>query len=115
MERLLLRMEDPVFLPGVTKTAKAPITISPGGLSCQAELFLATSPTAAKAATSGLKIFTSTGAQLIVSLPVTMPLAAGVIYHVYLDVYVEGYLLLAYVATEDVIIPSGSIGPITWV
>lgn len=114
MKRLLLQMDDPIFAPGITKTARAPITISPGGLSCQAELFLATNPTAAKAATSGLKLFTSTGAQQTVSLPVTMPVAGGVNYHVYLDVYVEGYLLLAYVATEDVVIPSGSVGPITW-
>ena len=114
MERQLLQMEDPVFTPGVTKTAKAPIVVSPGGLSCQAELFLGTSPTS-KVATSGLVSFTSTGSQQVVSLPVTMPSAGGITYHVYLDVYVEGYLLLAYVATEDVIIPSGSVGPITWV
>lgn len=114
MVRKLLPMDDPVFTPGITKTARAPVTISPGGLSCQAELFLATSPTAAKAASSGLKPFSSTGSQQIVSLPVTMPAVAGAIYKVYLDVYVEGYLLLAYVATEDVIIPSGSVGPITW-
>jgi len=113
VKRLSLQMEDPVFTPGITKTAKAPITILPAGLSCQAELFLATSPTAAKAATSGLKVFTSTGSVQIVSLPVVMP-AGGVTYHVYLDVYAEGYLLLAYVATEDVIIPAGSVGPITW-
>ena len=114
MKRQILQMDDPVFLPGQAKTAKATITISPGGLSCQAELFLATSPTGAKAATSGLKLFTSTGGPQIISLPVTMPSAGGVAYHVYLDVYVEGYLLMAYVATEDVIIPSGSVGPITW-
>ena len=114
MKRLLLQMEDPVFAPSIAKTATAPITITPSGLSCQAELFLATSPIAAKAATSGLKPFTSTGAQQAVSLPVVMPAAAGVVYHVYLDVYVAGYLLLAYVATDDVIIPSGSVGPITW-
>jgi len=113
MERLLLQMDDPVFTAGVTKIGKAPITISPAGLGCQAELFLGTSPTS-KAATSGLVSFTSTGTHQVVSLPVTMPSAGGITYHVYLDVYVEGYLLLAYVATEDVIIPSGSVGPITW-
>ena len=113
MERQMLQMVDPVFPPSVSKTAKAPITVSPAGLSCQAELFLGTSPTN-KAATSGLISFTSTGAQQLISLPVTMPAAGGVAYHVYLDVYAEGYLLLAYLATEDVIIPSGSVGPITW-
>lgn len=114
MKRQLLQMDDPVFAPGITKTARAPITISPGGLSCQAELFLATSPTSAKAASSGLKPFSSTGSQQIVSLPVTMPSIGGATYKVYLDVYVEGYLFLAYVATEDVIIPSGSVAPIIW-
>ena len=112
MERILLEMEDPVFVAGITKTAKAPITITPAALNCQAELFLGTSPSI-KVATSGMKAFISTGLAQIVSLPVIMP-AGGVIYHVYLDVYAEGYLLLAYVATEDVIIPSGSVGPITW-
>ena len=114
MERQMLQMDDPVFPPGIAKTGKAPITVSPSGLSCQAELFLATSPTATKQATSGLIPFTSTGAEQTVSLPVTMPSAGGVTYHVYLDVYLEGYLFLAYVATEDVVLASGSVGPIIW-
>ena len=114
MERQMLQMEDPVFAASVSKTAKAPIIVMPAGLSCQAELFLGTSPTI-KAATSGLIPFISTGLAQIVSLPVIMPAAGGVAYHVYLDVYAAGYLLLAYLATEDVIIPSGSVGPITWV
>ncbi|GAH85002.1 unnamed protein product, partial [marine sediment metagenome] len=49
-----------------------------------------------------------------VRLPVTMPTAGGVAYHVYLDVYANGYQILAYRATEDVAIPSGEVGPITW-
>ena len=113
MERIQVQMDDPVFAPGVIKTAKVPVDVDPSGLSCQIEVFLGPNATT-KTATSGLKSFTSTGAQQIISLPVTMPSAEGVSYHVYLDVYVEGYLLMAYVATEDVIIPSGSIGPITW-
>jgi hypothetical protein len=113
MERQLLHMDDPVFAPSVSKTGKAPIAVAPAGLSCEVELFLGTSPTN-KASTSGLISFTSTGSQQLISLPVTMPAAGGVAYHVYLDVYAEGYLLLAYLATEDVVIPSGSVGPITW-
>lgn len=113
MKRFEICMEDPVFAPGVTKTAIAPITVAPSGLSCQVELFLGPNDTT-KVATSGLKAFTSTGAQQNITLPVTMPTAGGVAYHVYLDVYVAGILVLAYVATEDVIIPSASVGPITW-
>jgi len=106
-------MVDPVFTPGAAKTANAPITVSPSGLACTAELYLGPNP-ATKVATSGSKAFTSTGGAQTISFPITMPTAGGVSYHVYLDVYVAGMLLLAYIATEDVIIPSGSVGPITW-
>lgn len=113
MKRIELIMEDPLFAPGVSKTATAPITVAPSGLSCQAELFLGPNDTT-KVATSGLKSFSSSGVQQNISLPVVMPSEGGMAYHVYLDVYVAGVLLLAYVGTEDVIIPSASVGPITW-
>ena len=112
-ERVSVEMLDPVMAPGGTRTAVAPITVSPSGLSCQAELFLGPNVTT-KVATSGLKAFTSTGAAQSVRLPVTMPSIGGVAYHVYLDVYVNGTKLLSYIATEDVLIPSGEVGPITW-
>lgn len=112
-ERISLAMLDPVMAPGVTRTAVAPITVMPSGMSCQAELFLGPND-ATKVATSGLKAFTSTGAAQSVRLPVTMPTAGGVAYHVYLDVYVNSYRILAYQATEDVVIPSGEVGPIIW-
>lgn len=111
--RISVEMEDPVMTPGSAQTAVAPITVSPSGLSCEAELFLGPNETT-KVATSGRRAFTSTGASQSVSLPVTMPTAGGLAYHVYLDVFVSGYRLLAYKATEDVIIPEGSVGPITW-
>ncbi len=113
MERIKLDMADPVFAPGDIRTAVAPITISPAGLGCEAELYLGPDE-ATKVATSGLVAFTSTGAVQSVRLPVTMPAAGGVAYHVYLDVYANGYLIVAYIATEDVIIPTGEVGPITW-
>lgn len=112
-QRISVEMLDPVMAPGIARTAVAPITVSPSGLSCQAELFLGPNDTT-KVATSGLKAFTSTGAVQSVRLPVTMPTAGGVAYHVYLDIYVNGYRILAYKASEDVIIPSGEVGPITW-
>ncbi len=88
----------PQFAPGQTKTARAPITVKPAGLSCQAELYLG-----AKMATSGLKPFTSTGAEQSITFPLTMPSAAGT-YPVYLDIFVAGQLIGAYQATEDVVI-----------
>lgn len=112
-ERISVEMLDPVIMPGEAKTAVAPIKVTPSGLSCKAELFLGPND-ATKVATSGLKAFTSTGASQSVRLPVTMPTAGGAAYHVYLDVFVNGYRLLAYQATEDVIIPGGEVGPITW-
>lgn len=113
MKRIKVQMDDPIFAPGVAKTATAPITISPSGLVCTAELFIGPNDTT-KVATSGSKPFTSTGLSQNVSLPITMPLAGGVAYHVYIDVYVAGSRFLSYQATEDVVIPSGSVGPITW-
>jgi len=112
-DRLSVEMLDPVMAPGVSRTAVAPITVSPSGLGCQVELFLGPNDTT-KIATSGLKAFSSTGSAQSVRLPVTMPTVGGVAYHVYLDIFAEGYRLLAYTATEDVIIPSGEVGPITW-
>ena len=112
-ERISVDMEDPVMTPGSARTAVAPITVKPSGLACEAELFLGPNETT-KVVTSGRKSFTSTGASQSISLPVTMPTAGGLAYHVYLDVFVAGYRLLAYKAVEDVIIPEGSVGPITW-
>ncbi|MBA7658850.1 hypothetical protein ES703_66810 [subsurface metagenome] len=112
-ERISVEMLDPVMAPGVARTATAPITVSPSGLACEAELFLGPNDTT-KVATSGRKPFTSTGASQSVSLPVTMPSPGGLAYHVYLDVFINGYRLLAYKATEDVIIPSGKVDPIIW-
>lgn len=112
-ERISVEMLDPVMAPGVSRTAIAPITVSPSGLACKAELFLGPND-ATKVATSGLKAFTSTGASQSISLPVTMPTAGGVAYKVFLDVFVNSYRILAYKATEDVIIPSGEVGPIVW-
>lgn len=112
-ERIEVAMLDPVLGPGVAAAAVAPITVSPSGLSCGAELFLGPDE-ATKAATSGLVAFTSTGEPQSVRFPVTMPSPGGFAYHVFLDVYANGYLIVAYIATEDVIIPYGEVGPVLW-
>jgi len=91
----------PQFAPSVPKTAVAPITISPAGLNCEAELFLGPDDQT-KVATSGPVSFISTGAERSVNLPVTMPVEGN--YHVYLDVYAEDILVAAYQAIEDVIV-----------
>jgi len=90
------------FAPSEAKTAIAPITVSPAGLSCEAEVFLGPDDMT-KVATSGRIPFTSTGAPQNVRLPIVMPDAEAT-YHVYVDVYAEGYLIAAYQAIEDVII-----------
>lgn len=112
-KRISVDMLDPVIGPGAAATARAPITVAPSGLSCEAELFLGPDE-ATKVATSGMRTFTSTGAPQSVSFPVTMPSPGGFAYHVFLDVFAEGHLIVSYIATEDVIIPSGEVGPITW-
>jgi hypothetical protein len=101
-----------VFGPGTVKTARAPVTVIPAGLNCQAEIFLGLTDTN-KAATSGKISFVSTGAAQTVTFPITMPMTPGQ-YNVYIDVWAEGYLLTAYIATEPVIIPSGTVGPPVW-
>ncbi len=112
-ERISIDMLDPIMGPGSPATAVAPITVSPAGLSCSAELFLGPDE-ATKVATSGMRAFSSTGLPQSVSFPITMPSPGGFAYHVYLDVYANGYLIVAYIATEDVVVPYGEVGPITW-
>ena len=90
------------FSPSVGKMAILPVTISPAGENCRCEVFLGVNDTT-KAATSGLITFTSTGAQQSVPCPITMPAIPNT-YHVYIDIYVEGVLFLAYINTEDVVI-----------
>ena len=102
-----------IFGPGEVKVATAFITVNPTGLDCSVELFLGPNDTV-KSASSGMIPFTSTGAPQPVTLQVTMPTTGGVAYHVYLDVFVGTSLIIAYVGTEDIVIPTGSIGPIEW-
>lgn len=91
----------PQFAPSEAKRAIAPITVKPTNLSCQTELYLVSNGT--KAATSGMKSFTSTGAKQDISFPITMPGVEGA-YPVYLDIFTNGLLIGAYKATEDVVI-----------
>ena len=94
----------PPFSPSEMKTAIAPITAKPSGMTCEAELFLGPDETT-KVAFSGRIPFVSTGAAKNVSLPITMPSAPGS-YHGYIDVYTGGLRFLAYKTKEDVTIKS---------
>ena len=112
--RISVDMLDPMIPAGTTKTAVAPITAEPAGMSCEAKLFLGPNDTT-EVVSSGRVPFTSTGASQPVRLTIApAAAAAGASYHVYIDVFTDGYRFLAYKATEDVIVPGGKIDPITW-
>lgn len=91
----------PQFSPTEDKIAKVTFPVSPAGLDCTAELWLASDT--AKVATSGGIPFVATGEAQTISLPITMPATEGT-YPVRLDVFVAGELIAAYQAIEDVII-----------
>lgn len=113
-ERLSVDMVDPMIPPGTTKTAVAPITAKPAGMSCEAKLFLGPNDTT-EVVSSGRVGFVSTGASQPVRLTITPAAAvAGASYHVYIDVSTNGYRFLAYKATEDVVVPGGKIDPVVW-
>ena len=108
MERTLVQMDDPIFMPSVAKIANLSFTVIPPGAMGTVELYIGS-----KSATSGAKNFVSTGSAQSISLPVTMPTAPGV-YHVYIDVVIGSILAGAYQATEDIFIIGVTVGPITW-
>jgi len=99
----------PQFAPSAQKTAVAPITILPAGLSCQAELFLGPDDVT-KVVSSGFRPFTSLGSPQQVTFPITMPASPGT-YHVYVDVHAGGQLILAYIGSENVVISAPVVEP----
>jgi len=102
----------PIFGPNISKTARVPITVIPAGLNCSVELWLTPNGTT-KTSTSGKINFVSTGASQNVTIPIVTPTTPGQ-YDVYIDVYVDTYLIVGYIATDDVIVPSGTVGPPVW-
>ena len=106
-------MQDPIMAKSSSHGAVAPITVRPSGLYCEAELWLTKDAGTTKAATSGLVSFTSSGTAQSVSFSLTMPSAWGS-YQIYIDVYADGMLIGAYVATDLVSIPDVSIGEPEW-
>ena len=111
--RVELEGMDPIFEPGSSHVAHASMhNPTSATFSYDGELYLGE-----KQATSGPVSFTLTPGQTKpVDFGIVMP-SAEATYKVYLDVYVAGDLIAAYVATQDVTIevgPAIDVGPITW-
>jgi hypothetical protein len=109
-----LKMEDPTFEAGVTKTAKARLTNPTAKqFTYTVELYLGV----AKVATSGPGTVTiPANSYLDVSFTIVMPLVEAS-YPVFLDVWYDSTLLKHYQATENVVIvisPAIEVGPIIW-
>lgn len=103
-----------VFPPSSSKTAVAPVTVVPSGLSCVARLTLSINVSGTPVAATVDVQFTSTGAAQNVSLPITFPAAVGVVYKVLLDILYSGSVMVGYIGTDDIVIPSATVGPIVW-
>lgn len=112
MKRVRFEMADPVLVSGLTYTAKAKFAVRPAGMDCSGELWLSKDGIS-KEATSGIKTFSSTGLDMTIDFPVTMPVG-GYEYRVFLDVKMGGLTVGAYEATEKVLIPYVSTPIITW-
>ena len=113
LPRKIVPMLDPILLPGSTHTATVPVIEKPSGMACTAELYLTTDGTT-KVATSGPQPFTSMGVSQNVPLEVIMPTPGGLSYMVYIDIVSGGVVIDALQGSENVIVPSVTIGPITW-
>lgn len=91
----------PQFDPNEERVAIATFPVKPAGLSCTAELWLASN--SIKVATSGEIPFVATGLDQSIALPLTMPDAEGT-YPAHLGVLSNGQLIYLFRADEDVII-----------
>jgi len=111
----MLKMDDPTFEAGVTKTARARLSNpTTKQFTYTVELYLGVT----KAATSGAGSVTiPANSYLDVNFTVVMP-AVEASYPVFLDVWTDSTLLAHYQATENVVItisPAIQIVSITWV
>lgn len=101
-----------IFAAGSAHTGTVPLTVSPSGLSCTAELFVGPNATT-KTATSGPIAFTSTGASQNVVCPVTMPSTAQALSD-YLNVVTGGVLIGAFAGGATIEIVTVTVGTVTW-
>lgn len=104
-----------VMKAGSAKIPTALISITPSGITCQAELFIGPDENT-RVSTSGLIALTSTGEEQYITLPIVIPSVeyAGAVYHAYIDVYVDSVLIASYQGIDDILIPSINIGDIVW-
>jgi len=100
------------YLPSSAHTGTVPLTVTPSGLACTAELFVG--PDAShKAATSGPIAFTATAAQQNVVCPINMPTAGGS-YTDFLNVVSGGVLIGAFAGGNIIQVPTVVVGTVTW-
>ena len=107
-------MPSVVFPPGSAKTATVVLNISPAGIPCSAELFLSADGGTTKTVSGGVQNFVTGSTTLVWHL--TMP-TVGANMKAYVDIYYpQGTtsILLGFMDVNDVVVISGSIGPITW-
>ncbi len=110
----LLKMEDPTFNAGVTKTARARLTNPTAKqFTYTVELYLGV----AKVATSGVgQVTIAAGGYADITFTIVMPMVEAN-YPVFLDVWQDTTLLKHYQGTENVVItiaPAIEVGPIIW-
>lgn len=91
----------PQFYAGEIRKANVSVQVQPAGHTCRLEVFLG--PNDATKVATGVGPFINSGSVQEVAVPVVMP-ATGGVYHVYIDVYIEGEYIAGYVATEDVVV-----------
>lgn len=101
-----------IFAPSTPKQPVINITVTPPSAACQIELYLGPNENT-KTMTSGLIDFVSLGTPQPLTIPIVMPAVAGT-YHVYVDLYIGGVRLAAFLATEDIVIAQATFGGITW-
>jgi hypothetical protein len=106
-------MADNIFTPGSVKTAKFSFADpSLVGLALTLELYMSKDGGVTKATTTGAQSFTCAATNPF-SLSITMPTAAGD-YKAYIAVSYQGTVIEGFVDTNDELITSGTITPITW-
>jgi len=100
-----------IFAPGSSHIAHVPVSNPTGAAwTYNAELYLVKD---GKYTSSGIISFTLlAGASDTIDFPITMPAAAGT-YKVYIDAYVDGVLIAAYQAIEDITI-TAPVGEFTY-
>jgi hypothetical protein len=107
-------MASYIFQPASSHTARLTLTLGAElvGLPLTYELFLSKDGGATKAVTTGASAFTGAASQPFTST-ITMPTVDGD-YKAYIYIASGGTVVLAFVDSNDILIPTGSVTGITW-